>query len=294
MADREEGSSEKITGVFDSQKTFFDPFSSQSRKSEERKAKTAQINKQTILPLAVYKKPTATTTNSSSSSLVKQKIDAAVAKVKLKSKLDDRGISDNTGMGDSLLHNACCNQGVSVEEIAYLLSRDPGAASRPRFIPRKSCVRVYRPALMTVEEKWAIEPYAYPLHLALKHRARREVVAMLIDAAPQVLSLQDGNMKETPLAVLLRYSPHDALIVNKILCHDPRCISLKDRHQNTVVHTAITHGSSLDIVHILCSLHPPLITMTNFDGKTPADVAQERTASCNDNISILLQSFQSH
>lgn len=175
----------------------------------------------------------------------------------------------------SALHRACCKFGASADVISQLLRHDPGSAARP--VTLRSTKAVYNPAKMRAEQRVVKEPYSYPLNLALKYKQSPQVIALLIDAAPSVLTLKDGAQDETPLCVLLKNSPHDLASVEKIVFKAPQCVSMRDRHDNTAIHVACTRNCSLEILKRIATFYPQALKVRNAHGKTPLELAQQRT-----------------
>jgi len=101
---------------------------------------------------------------------------------------------------ESPLHRACCDRTIALMEIEALLLSEPNAACRPeQLISNK---KIYDPIQHCLVERLVKESYAYPLNLAIRHGASVDVISALIDSAPYVLALPDGQMKECSLAIL--------------------------------------------------------------------------------------------
>lgn len=184
---------------------------------------------------------------------------------------------------DAALHRACLQSEILPQQIMKLLKQDPEAATRS--IPIFSNKQVVNALTRTTESRVVKEPYTYPLHLAIQAKASFQVIQQLIDAAPQVLLIPDGAMKETPLHVLLKQCP-DVTLVDSILLTQPKCVLMRDRHDNTVLHLACQRGVTQDVLRHLCILFPRALQRINLHGKTPLQLAQRAThkfaeASCN-------------
>ena len=177
---------------------------------------------------------------------------------------------------ESTLHRACQQSTISVQEIELLLRQDPTAASQSMTLMRNK--QVVEPASLVVETKCMYEPYTYPLHIAIHNRVNADVIKCLIRAAPSVLSIQDGPLRETPLFLLLKYSP-DIELVDIMLLENPKSVLLKDRRDNTVLHIACQRGVSTAVLRHLCILYPKALNCTNFNGKTPLEIAQSQSAN---------------
>jgi len=194
-----------------------------------------------------------------------------------KARTEEPAISRSRGMAESPLHRACCNPNVTVSKVLELLKNDPGAVTRSVVI--ESLKSKYNPLLLAVERRMVKEPYTYPLNLAIKSKASPEVLSVLIDAAPSVLGLLDGTMRESPLAVLLKNSPHDVATVDKMLLSRANLCMIKDRHSNTAVHVACTRGASVTVLRHLCIMYPEALEMRNRHQLTPLDLGRRSTAS---------------
>jgi len=198
----------------------------------------------------------------------------------------DGGDGNRAGRKSSLLHLACCRPGVTVDEVRDILSRDPGAASRP--VSLETYRMVYNP-VRRVRVKKAVTSYRYPLNLAIKYGASGDVLGVLVDAAPSVILHKDGAMEETSLSVLIRYSPADVETVYRILTAlGEECASRlprADRHHNTCVHVAATRpGVSVEVLRHLVGAFPETLLAENFHGKSPLDLAREQTVNCSDRV----------
>lgn len=192
----------------------------------------------------------------------------------------------------SLLHKACCNPKVTAKEIDALLRTDPSAASKPaRIMTRKG---VYNAVFKKVVQQTTAEQYKFPLNLAISHGANDEVIEMLIDAAPSVLTAQDGTQRETPLAVLIKHSPRNVNLVDKILLMKPRCASLLDRHSNTPMHIACTRGAALEVCRHIGIISPESHLARNFHNRTPLELAQQHVNGCSEEVYNYLWNNATH
>jgi hypothetical protein len=186
---------------------------------------------------------------------------------------------------DAALHRACCKSNVSVEEIDTILRMDPLAASRAMVV--RSVKTYYNPILVKAEQRCVKEIYSYPLNIAIKNRVHRSVLDMLIEAAPSILSLKDGSAMETSPAILLKNAGLVATL-DKMMLANSMCATSCDRHMNTLLHVACTHGASLEIVRHLCIMYPEAMQMRNRHFKTPLELSQQRIASAADAVSTFL------
>lgn len=193
---------------------------------------------------------------------------------------DKNSILAKTLKGVSL-HRLCCKPNVSVDEVEYVLRRDPSAATRR--LKLKTIKYVYQPMTQTNRQGLASEPYTLPLNLAMAHHVNAEVLNMLIDAAPSVLMKTDGSMHESPLQVLLKHSRNDLATLDHMLATKPQCGLLFDRHLNTAIHTAVRWNASLPIVARLVALYPKLLRVHNRHHQTPGECAQQ-TSICSEAV----------
>lgn len=191
-----------------------------------------------------------------------------------------------------MLHRSCLRSDITVSEVQHILKIDPQAASRSLVLETHK--NVVNPLTCQCEIKLVKEPFTYPLHLAIRNQASTEVVQALIQADPGVLMVRDGPMKDTPLSLALKFSP-DLLLVDTMLLVAPKCVTLRDRHDNTVLHVACQHGVSTTVLRHLCILCQKALYLTNFHGKTPLQLVQERSVNqysesmCNFLMDLLQQ-----
>lgn len=190
---------------------------------------------------------------------------------------------------DSALHQACCRSNVSELEVDAFLRMDPRAASTP-IGGIQTIKPMYHPILRRVENRMVTMPYTYPLNLAIHNRASKEVIHMLIEAAPSVLGMVDGSLKETSLAILLKNFPDDLKTVDKMLLSNHKAAIGRDARKNTVTHVACSNGASLDVVRHLCIMNPESLLMRNFHRQTPLEISQRLTMASSDDVSSFLRS----
>ena len=188
--------------------------------------------------------------------------------------------------GFDALHRACCNPKVSCSEIEILIRRDPFAASRSAVL--RSVKAVYSPILQRSTNKVVKEPYTYPLNLAIVNKASSQVIELLIDAAPEILATKDGSLQETPLALFLKYHPHDVSTFDKMLLDCPYSSGIKDRQDNTLAHIGARQGVAVEMMRHITILYPDSLTARNFHGLTPIELAQQRTSTSSEAIAQFL------
>jgi hypothetical protein len=186
---------------------------------------------------------------------------------------------------DSPLHFACLNPATTAKEIEALLCQDYAAASRQ--VKVKTTKWICHPVTRKAQEKVVNELYTYPIHIAIKNGLDKEVIGILLDAAPSVLNMRDGPQLETPLALLLRTRPQEIILLDVMLLQQPSCAFICDRHDNTVLHLACVHGGSVDVLHHLCLFFPQGLKSRNFHGKTPHELCQQR-GTCSEEVSYFM------
>jgi hypothetical protein len=185
----------------------------------------------------------------------------------------------------SPLHAACLDSGTTAREIESLLCRDHDAACRP--VKVKKVNLICHPLTRKPQKQIVNELFAYPLHIAIRNGLGQDVIGILINAAPGVLNMRDGPQLETPLALLLRTRPQNINLVDVMLLKQPSCVSIRDRHDNTVIHLVCIHGGTVDVLHHLCMFFPLGLKRRNFHGKTPYQVCQERV-TCSEAVLAFL------
>jgi hypothetical protein len=193
-------------------------------------------------------------------------------------------------VADGALHRACLNACVTPSEIEYLIRQDPAAVTRS--IKLTSYKKVYSPILKKTVTKLVMEKYSYPLNLALQARACNQVLEFLVDAGPQVLSMPDGSLQETPISVFLRYHPSNTVLFDKLLLGCPSSAYARDRQDNTLAHVAAREGAHVDMVKHIAILNPDSLRQRNFHGHTPLELAQQRTSMGNDAVATFLMNKQ--
>lgn len=186
---------------------------------------------------------------------------------------------------ESALHKACCNPNVSAADIDQILRMEPSAASKPATL--RTVKREYNAVSGNVEEKLIKEPYNYALNLAITNNVSSEVLEMLINAAPSVLTLKDGSAQASSLAILIKHRPNDVATVDKIILKKPKCVLIKDRHENNVAHVAATSGACLRMMRHIIIMFPESLDMRNFHDKTPLQLAQQ-SVRCREEVAAFM------
>lgn len=127
---------------------------------------------------------------------------------------------------------------------------------------------------------------AYPLHIALAHGASMDVVKLLVEKAPEVLTEKNGNgMCPLSVAISFRAKPH---VIKYLLRQKKRCITFHDHKMNLPLHLACIYGCPIDVIRLLCRVYPKATEQENFDGRTALDIAV-RSFMSNDQVVDFLQ-----
>jgi hypothetical protein len=182
----------------------------------------------------------------------------------------------------SALHEVCCRRGsdITVAELEAILDQDPKAASRPILMTKVK--KVYNFASGKVESKVVPETYQYPLNLAISNMASPDVLELLVEAAPQVLSLRDN--KSCSLHILLRHKPTDAVSANMMSLKEPKMVSWSDAKWNSALHVAVSCGASVETVRSMTVLYPHALLQPNFHGHIPLELAQKSSSVCSEEV----------
>ena len=139
------------------------------------------------------------------------------------------------------LHKACRLPHTSEQVLQQLLQADPGAAARP-----------YHDLSRSTPHPFCHDPgYTYPINLAMAHGLKPPALALLIQAAPQVLTLPDGPHSETTLHVLLHTRPKDTPTLLLLLLSRPQLASMSDNRGNDPIMLAQQQGASAEAISYL-------------------------------------------
>lgn len=152
---------------------------------------------------------------------------------------------------------------------------------------------------------------SYPLHIALTNGASLEVVRILVEKCPEILSKRNG-LGYTPLSVAI-VNNAQILIIQYLLFMEKNAATFADRRMNLPLHLACiyytkrmssssTISSPLDVIKMLLKIYPEGVHKKNFDGRTPLDILvrlsdyragnERRTVQQNDAIVNLLQEIE--
>ena len=188
-----------------------------------------------------------------------------------------------TRTSPTLLHEACL--GGAAHAVEASLQQMPQAASQQMTV--QTTKKFYNLVANKVEERRVNADYAYSLNLALQTDMDSSMIEKILNSAPEVMSQEDGKMRETSLHVLMKHRPNDVATVDLFLLTNPSCVSITDCRLNTPLHIACSKGASLDVIRHMCILCPEAMTQRNFYGHTPIQLAQ-RSSSCPEDVSLYL------
>jgi ankyrin repeat protein len=101
---------------------------------------------------------------------------------------------------------------------------------------------------------------SYPLHMAIAAGAPRIVVERILQESGDALSLTNKH-GETPLHIALaRTDAEDADAIAILAGNDSSIARVKEKlHGNLPIHTAATHGCSVQVAKTLLEIHPSSI-----------------------------------
>jgi hypothetical protein len=193
----------------------------------------------------------------------------------------------------SELHRTCahCND----DDIQHLFQQESlaydFAAPKTVFTTKL----VYNFGTYQMEPKENVpESYTYPLPLAIRNNKVQtsETLELLMEAAPQILAMPDGDALECPLSVLLKskWAQEDkSTIVAKFLAACPDSVYMLDRKGNSPLHIAARYGASLDIVQQLVAyMDPQSLLQRNHFGETSLSIAQRATHQYSNAVATFL------
>lgn len=129
---------------------------------------------------------------------------------------------------------------------------------------------------------------AYPLHMAVASKASKVVVEMVMNGAPDVLTMTN-KFGETPLHVAMAVGADTEIV--ELLLHrkeDLGALAMADKvHGNLPLHLAAIHGCRDGVALLLMTEYPGAVKVKNNDGKTPLDLAREYKHCSDDFIRLL-------
>ena len=198
-----------------------------------------------------------------------------------------------TSAPKTMLHRACQQFPNDRFVIKTALDLDPNAARQKASIPANSdkCFNdaVYRFVALPQRQKGPRkEPFQLPVNIALSNGANKDVLQLLVSAAPEVVAILDGKNGLTTLSLALTKRPQDNALVEILLAAEPQAVKVPDRRQNLPLHVACEKGASLDVVRHLFLLFPGAFHRENFHGETPLRIAQ-RNSKCSEDVLNFLQ-----
>jgi ankyrin repeat protein len=128
---------------------------------------------------------------------------------------------------------------------------------------------------------------SYPLHMAIKSAAPKEILEMLIKEAPEVTSLTD-KFGQTCLHMAVKNGEIDDPVQNSSentnhpvaievvdLIHsiDSNQVKAKDQADQLPLHAACQAGCSIDVMEYLVRAYPDAVNVKDKSGRRPLDVA---------------------
>jgi len=173
---------------------------------------------------------------------------------------------------ESLLHNSCKLYATTVSIVQSALELDPTAIDRPIAMVCKS----------SKSGNTNSSPrFSYPLNIGLRYGASADVVQLLVSAAPHVVHQPDGPLAQGSLQIALHMDASQDVLELLVSSSSSSSSSsnhiMRDRHDNTPIHTALLCGTSLDTLTWLVVRYTAALNMRNFHGHRPLEVAQHRT-----------------
>jgi len=177
-------------------------------------------------------------------------------------RLDER-LAEKKAFSESIdsLHEVCRKFPKNKEQVTTALEVDPEAVMR-----RSDALA-------------STSSYSFPLNIALKNKASAEVLQLLIDAAPSVVTINDGHDNSTSLNIALRYRPQDIAVVKMLAIANSLAIAVTDSRLNYPIHVACACGAPLEVVNLLYLLYPQASYKRNIHGETALDIAT-RSKKC--------------
>ena len=210
-------------------------------------------------------------------------------------------------MDKALLHHSCRLYAHDLSIVQCALELDPDAVRREvstecpcsnNFVLRTICAKASmddghsaRSVMCPIgdidsttdDDECSCEVYKYPINVALKHNAPLEVVQLLAQKAPDVLTLSDGPDQCGSLSIFLQHCQYsssstaesNAQIVHCLINASRESASALDRHQNTPLHYAVRAAHNLTQVALqeIHSAYPTALRQSNFHGRDPVDLA---------------------
>mmetsp|Transcript_3303 Transcript_3303/g.5397 ORF Transcript_3303/g.5397 Transcript_3303/m.5397 type:complete len:564 (+) Transcript_3303:299-1990(+) len=183
----------------------------------------------------------------------------------------------------SLLHQACYLYPTTLAVVNSALGVETNNVRRRVPTPAASIVAGSN------NKKRKHESFSLPLHITLDKEGSKDVVAALTKAGPDVVAMTDGPDACTAVSVAL-YKNCSVETISLLVKANPMALKEVDRHQNTSLHVGCSKGASLEVMKLLYVTYPKALTMKNFHGQNPLNVAQ-RTTVCPLNVIDFFQSL---
>jgi len=130
------------------------------------------------------------------------------------------------------------------------------------------------------------------LNFMIQKGVDSKLLERVINADPNVLLQQDNAGRTFPLHILLKHKPNDVSTADAMMLERPEITSFLDNKGNTPLHIAIMSAVSIDtleIVHHLCAIYPQALRLRNYLGRTPLQLAQQRSTCPEEIASYLLE-----
>jgi len=225
----------------------------------------------------------------------------------------NNSVSDNgdatAGAGmpsSSLLHNSCKLYPDTPAVVESALRMDPGAIRR--YIPTRcgddvsagnrsiSVDSIGSSGIAATsgdgnsQTRRSDDMYGYPINIALKCNASREVLEFLMAEGADVLDKPDGSMRASTLGIAISLGC-DGQIIRRIVTTNRACARVADRQHQLPLHAlARSHHkpSVLEAVKQVYEAYPEALNERNFHRETPLDIAV-RNEYCPEEVVNFLQ-----
>ncbi|GKY91763.1 hypothetical protein MPSEU_000148000 [Mayamaea pseudoterrestris] len=96
-----------------------------------------------------------------------------------------------------------------------------------------------------------------PLHIACQHHARnKELIRLLLNAAPEAASMRDAIKNSTPIHLLCKQALISIDCIRAFIAVDPDCLQIGDANSYLPLHYVCESGSPVDIINSLLAGYP--------------------------------------